>query len=418
MPDKTRKLERADKISDWRLCMGCGACKWACPNKAITLKEVDHLGIRPCVDESRCEKCGKCAKACPGIKLNHESFPTNSISELRDSWGPVLNIFEGHACDSEIRLKAASGGAVTALALHCLEKENISGVLHIGISDDEPLKNVPVFSKNRDDIIACTGSRYAPAAPCERLDWIENAEGKYLFIGKPCDVAALRKAQKANPALKEKVELAISIFCAGTPGISGTYKILESLGVKPEKIESLSYRGNGWPGMTIAKTKDNPDKAAQMTYAESWGGILCKHVPLRCRLCPDGTGEFADIACGDPWYREIEPGESGRSLVVARTEKGKQVLNKAIKSGHIELNRMCSETITLSQKSLLNKRRHIWGRLLAMRIMGLPVPQYKGFSLFGNWRRLSMIDKARSVASTFKRILLRRWTRPLKNIDK
>jgi coenzyme F420 hydrogenase subunit beta len=126
MDNENKKLERADKISAWRLCMGCGACKWTCPNKAITLKNVVELGIRPVVDESKCEKCGKCAEICPGIDLRHGSFSDNTISELRNSWGPVLDIFEGHASEDEIRMKGSSGGAVTALALYLLEKEKVS----------------------------------------------------------------------------------------------------------------------------------------------------------------------------------------------------------------------------------------------------------------------------------------------------
>jgi len=417
MPNKDKKLERADKIAAWRLCTGCGACKWACPNNAIELKNVFELGLRPCIDDGKCEKCGNCAAVCPGIDLGHKPFDNDCIQELKCSWGPVLDLLEGHACNDEIRHRGSSGGAVTALASYCLDKENISGVLHTGVCKNNPLKNIPVISKNLQDIIACTGSRYAPAAPCEQFDLIENSDGNYIFVGKPCDIAALRKAQEANPVLKEKVVLAISIFCAGTPGISGTYKVLESLGIDPEEVESFSYRGRGWPGMTTAKTKDPTGKAVEMTYAKSWGEILSKHVSLRCRLCPDGTGEFSDIACGDPWYRQIKTGESGRSLVVARTEKGKEVLTKAMRSGYIELAQVAPEIITLSQKSLLEKRRNIWGRLLIMRIMRIPIPKYRGFSLFSNWQKLSKINKARSAYSTLKRILLRKWGQPLKDIS-
>ena len=37
-------------------------------------------------------------------------------------------------------------------------------------------------------------------------------------------------------------------------------------------------------------------------------------------MCADHTGEFADIAVGDPWYRPHLDDEPGRSLVLARSE--------------------------------------------------------------------------------------------------
>jgi len=350
---------------------------------------------------------------CPGIELSHQLFNSETIPELRQAWGPILEIWEGFATDSEIRYKGSSGGAATALALFCLEKENFSGVLHIGASPKTPLINVPVFSRNRADLLACTGSRYSPAAPCENLNWIEESDSPCVFIGKPCDVAALRKSQALNPRLKSNVALAISIFCAGTPATNATYDLLAVLGVKPEEAKELRYRGHGWPGMTTIKIKGGNGQTRRMSYEESWGDILSNYAQFRCRLCPDSTGEFSDISCGDPWHRDIELGEPGRSLVLVRTKCGRETLRKAMEAGYVELERAEPTVLAASQQSLLKKRQALFGRLLAMRLACLPVPQYKGFSLFRNWLRLRTVDKLRSLVGTVKRIILRGWMRPL-----
>jgi len=409
-----RQLRTVKGVAAWRLCTGCGACKYACNNKAIKLVSIPDQGIRPIVDTDKCEQCGDCIQVCPGLELIQTSFNGEIVHELKQSWGPVLEVWEGHAGDPKIRFEGSSGGAATALALFCLEKENFSGVLHIGAKPESPLQNASVFSKSREELLARTGSRYSPAAPCEKFDRIEQAESNCVFIGKPCDVAALRKAQALNPALKEKVNLAISIFCAGTPSTNGTYKLLDALGVKPEAVGELRYRGCGWPGETVVKIKGGNGQVRRITYEESWGGILSKHVQPRCRLCPDGTGEFADISCGDPWYLKIEPDEPGRSLVLVRTKRGREILHKAMNAGYVQLDRVEPDTLPQSQKALLKRREHLWGRLLAMRIMLIPVPHFEGFYLFSNWRDLSADEKIRSIAGTFKRILQRNWTKPLK----
>jgi coenzyme F420 hydrogenase subunit beta len=237
-----------------------------------------------------------------------------------------------------------------------------------------------------------------------------------VFIGKPCDVVALRKSQAVNPLLDKKVGLAISIFCAGTPATEGTYKILNSLGIKPEQAEEIRYRGCGWPGATTVKIRDDKGQTQQMSYEESWGNILSHFGQYRCRICPDSTGEFADISCGDPWYRERKEGEQGWSLVVVRTERGRGILREAMRAGYVNLERVEPSTIPRSQKALLTRRRHLWGRLLMMRVMGVPVPRYVGFFLFRSWLRLSSLEKLRSLAGTLKLIMLLGWRRPLEPV--
>ena len=393
--------------------MGCGACAPRCEGKAITLVDIPERGIRPLVDSSKCRRCGECVKVCPGIEISHKPFDEHVISELCREWGPVLEVWEGHAADTDIRYHGSSGGAATALALFCLEKQKASGVLHTGAKSDAPLRNVPVFSKNRQELLACTGSRYSPAAPCEKLDWVEQNSNMAVFIGKPCDVVALRKSQAVNVELDRKIGLAISIFCAGTPTTAGTYRILDELNIKPQDVEQFRYRGCGWPGMTSVKVK-NSDRLYQMTYEQSWGNILCNYAQFRCRLCPDSTGEFADISCGDPWYRQVEPGEPGRSLVLARTERGRRIIQEALDAGYLELVRVKSNTVPDSQRALLNRRRHLWGRMLTMKMLFIPVPHYNGFNLFGNWMKLPAAEKIRSFAGTMKRIVSRGWTKPEK----
>jgi coenzyme F420 hydrogenase subunit beta len=409
------KFKRVDEIVEWRLCLGCGACVPACENRAITLVNVCDEGIRPMVDVSQCRACGRCVEVCPGIEISREpsSDRDRVIPELSQAWGPVLEVWEGYASDPEIRFRGSSGGAATALALYCLEKQKASGVLHVTAGAADPLENVAVFSRTRMELMARTGSRYSPAAPCEKLPWIQDASRPSVFIGKPCDVVALRKSQAVNAALRKNVVAAISIFCAGTPATAGTYRVLDELNVDVRDVEDFRYRGYGWPGMTTVRTKD-PTQTRQMTYEQSWGKILCNYIQFRCRLCPDSTGEFADISCGDPWYRPVEDREPGRSLVLARTEKGRRIIQEAIEAGYLQLSRVGANTVPDSQKALLNRRRHLWGRLFVMRLLLVPIPRYDGFDLFGNWLKLPIVEKLRSFAGTIKRIVSRGWTKPRK----
>jgi len=212
--------------------------------------------------------------------------------------------------DDQIRCNGSSGGAATALSLHALESGSADFVLNTKASENEPHINQTVFCRNRKDLMSTTGSRYAPASPCDGLSAAKASGERFVFVGKPCDVAATRKISQRDPELLDQLALSIAFFCAGTPSTKGTLRLLESMDVSDlSTLKSLRYRGNGWPGKATAIT-EGPDETAierSQTYEESWGR-LTKYVQWRCRVCLDHTGEFSDIAVGDPWYRTPRDG--------------------------------------------------------------------------------------------------------------
>jgi coenzyme F420 hydrogenase subunit beta len=237
---------------------------------------------------------------------------------------------------------------------------------------------------------------------------IEKALSPSVFIGKPCDVQGLRKAEGLRPSLRDKVGLTVSIFCAGQPSSQGTRDLLNNAGIDPREIAELRYRGKGWPGDFEVTFKDKERELKRISYKDSWGFIQ-KYRPYRCHLCPDGTGEFADISCGDPWYREIKDGEQGHSLILVRTKKGSDILSGAMRAGYIKADQADPRILERSQHNLFDKRAAIWGRLVAFKLFGLPVPRYAGFPLFSNWCTLSLSDKARSVFGTMRRVVQRKY---------
>ncbi len=408
------KIRNAQHVAEWRLCVGCGACYYACPHKNIELVNFVNMGIRPVVQSQQCKSCSECLKVCPGYE---SSFPDSNgedgyITVLRKEWGPILEIWEACASDPEIRYHGSSGGVVTALALYCLEREGMAGVLHTSSNPEHPWENKSMWSQDKRSLLSAAGSRYSPASPCDSLAQIEAAEKPCVFIGKPCDVRALRKAQVMRKNLDDNVGLAIGIFCAGTPSTQATLDLLRSENINIERISDIRYRGKGWPGMFSVTEKGENYPATSLSYRHAWG-FLQAYRPYSCYLCPDSTSEFADIACGDPWYRDIQKDDKGFSLVLVRSEKGQKVLQRAAKAGYIKLNNVEPHILQASQKNLLRKRRSLWGRLFVMKMFGIPVPTLKGFPLFQNWMAATLPDKMRSILGTCKRIVLRKYTRPI-----
>lgn len=401
-------------VAEYQLCCGCGVCAYLAPESIEIVDTLDH-GRRPVVTNGfdADHKADEAFLACPGHRLAHDFDQSDQelIRELVSDWGPIRAMWEGHAADAEIRLAGSSGGAATAIALFCIEKLGFHGVLHIAARKDVPYLNETVMSRSRSELLARTGSRYAPASPCDGLQKIEDAPGPCVFIGKPCDVAAVQKARKLRPKLDEKIGLTIAFFCAGTPTTRGTLELLRRVGVTdPASVRSLRYRGNGWPGKwTVTFNEANkPIEEQTLTYEESWG-LLARHKQWRCNICPDHTGEFADIAVGDPWYRKIQNEKTGQSLVLARTKHGLKILDDAISKNAVLLEHAEDWKLAASQTNLRKTRGAVWGRLVVLRLAGVPIPDFQRLPMFGTWlKHLSLGDRLRSLLGTLRRVRRRR----------
>ncbi len=404
-------------IPESHLCCGCGVCAYLYPED-IKMQDVASSGRRPAF--IRKDKSGdiypKALTVCPGIHVAHlpEILRQKGLlAPLVKSWGPVFELWEGYAADQEIRFEGSSGGVMSALALYCLEKENVAGVLHVAADEGNPHLNKTIFSETKESILSATGSRYSPASPCEQLKEIDNANAPCVFMGKPCDVAAVKRLTDTQTGWSEKIALSIACFCAGTPSTNGTLEILAEMGLEDTAtLLSLRYRGCGWPGKPRVELKhgrNSKKKVLELDYHESWGGILQKHRQWRCYICPDHTGEFADISVGDPWYRDATEDDPGRSLILIRTEKGRAVLQKAIASGYLIAERRNEEVLPASQVNLEKARARLWGQLIALKLCRAPCPRYGGFSLYQCWRQnLNFTEKVRSILGTVKRVFVKK----------
>ena len=255
--------------------------------------------------------------------------------------------------DPTIRFKGSSGGLLSALSLYCLEKEGFAGAIHAGMDPATPWMNRNYVSRDRAAVLARTGSRYAPSAPVAALS--EVGDGTHVFIGKPCDAAAVSELRRRDTDVQRKVGLVMTFFCAGTPSTRGTLDLMNGLESGADPVKEVHYRGEGWPGDFRVIAESGAEKQ-RLSYKESWGR-LTSYRPLRCNLCPDGLGRVADIACGDAWEQYDGKGDPGRSIVLVRTEKGRQILAGALRAGYVTLERVGTDNVLRAQSSLLGRRR-------------------------------------------------------------
>jgi len=393
-----KKINTLKDVVEYQLCSGCGMC--AADNNDIKMIDVLNIGRRPS-GGGLSER--PVPSYCPGVALSHiKSNHAEEIStELYDAWGPVLEVWQGFATDKAVRFASSSGGGITALTSYLLDEGQVSGVVHTGGDEKRPYLTKSVFSTTSSQVKSHAGSRYSASSPCEIIGKVQDQSKSFAFVGKPCDSAAVSLKAQDDKELADSLYVNISFFCAGTPSGQGNMNLIAREGLNPVDVNTLKYRGGGWPGLWRAVSSSI---SKELTYAESWG-FLQKYRQWRCYVCVDHSGEFADISFGDPWHEAPKEGDLGKSMIVVRTEKGQKVLREAVEKGYITLEQQELSLLPDSQPNLLNARGALWGRLFALKLAGCPTPDYSGYSLFPFWRKeLNLKEKFSSIAGTLKRI--------------
>ena len=384
------------KIKNNHLCLGCGLCASVLGHdkcKMVLSKDGFYYpNLEAGVDDSVIKKL------CPGIKIHsniHDEF-----------WGKYLEISEGWATDREIRFHASSGGVVSSLAVYLIQEHIVDSILQVGASSDDYCYNILKVSNNREEVLNNAQSRYAPALSLYTVKQILDESNKsFAFIGKACDIAGMKNFIETYPEYKGRIRLFVSIICAGMPSLRGTKEAIKLSGQEKEPT-TLKYRGDGWPGLFKAKWDDGTEFS--LTYHESWGKILGKHLNFRCKVCADGIGSLADISVGDSWntkdgYPDFEE-KDGKSLIFARTSKGLNCLIDAANKGYIENKQMGDEGVLKNmQPGQFIRRKFVGWRLLPVQVMTYGMLNFHGLGIIRYTSIINFKSGIRNMIGTIKR---------------
>ena len=373
----TGALARVDRGN---LCSGCGGCALIAPAKVqMELRNPGYLRPRQAEALSPAENAA-IARICPG--LGQTVRAEGRIDDVL--WGPYISMHTGYTPHVPLRHTASSGGGLSAVLVHLLESGQVDAVIQTGAAPDVAIANAAVVSDTAQGVLAAAGSRYAPSSPLAGLEPHLQSDRRFAFVGKPCDVAALRALALEDPRVDARIPVMLSFFCAGIPSQTGGEAVLKALGTDLGRTAAFRYRGNGWPGQATATLQDGSTRS--MSYHDSWGKILSHHVQHRCKVCADGTGTAADLVCADAWicdergYPVFEE-RDGVSLIVARNARGADLLAQTKAAGHLVTEGFDVAQLVLIQPGQVGRRQAVLARLAGLWVLGKPVPRYRGLHL-------------------------------------
>lgn len=399
------------RVARGKLCAGCGGCAALAPGK-VEMAVAAPGFLRPVQRQAlSAGEDAAIARICPGLG---QAVAAGGRADAV-LWGPYVGMQTGWARDPAIRFAGSSGGALSAILVHLLEAGTVDAVVQTGSDPDLPQGNAPRISTDRAGVLAAAGSRYAPSAPLAdlpaRLAEHRALGRRFAFVGKPCDAAALRAWAAEDGEVAAAFPVILSFFCAGVPSHAGGRAVLAALGADPAETETFRYRGNGWPGRAVARLKDGSERS--MSYHDSWGGILSKHVQHRCKICADGAGTAADIVCADAWESDaagypLFDEAPGVSLIVARTDLGAGIIAGAQAAGALETAAFDIATLAAIQPGQRERRRALLARLAALWLTGRPIPRYRGLHIIAAARQNPVLRTLKNFLGMLRRVVQNR----------
>lgn len=314
-------------ITDKALCTGCGGCIGVCPANAI-ISFYNKAGFATVsIDHEKCTGCGICYDICPSNKSN-----TPNLNNCDTFHGFYLAGFIGHATVPEIRQKSQSGGAVTALLCFALEKGYIEGAVvnHLNRRIKRP---EPVLATTAAEIIAGQGSYYTQSFVVKSILEQQNCQLAAVTLG--CQAEALENIRNKFPKYKLPA-YNFGLICSGQH--SGFYidELLLKAGCSESEITGFRFKdkdAGGWPGDVQVYTSEGT-QIVNKNFR-----LLLKPVYelFRCRLCYNQMNIFSDIVFGDPWGVPRQDNIKGNTVLIARTEKGLDLIEDAKRTGVVEL---------------------------------------------------------------------------------
>ena len=329
------------------LCTGCGTCAAVCPLESVVMRIDPDRGVYETLVEGGCDECGLCLKVCPGIGVDFTDLNMGVFGREPEDilMGNYEECYIAHSRD-ENRYNASSGGMISQMLIYLLEEGLIDGALVTRMNPERPLEPEPFIARTPEEVVESRGSKYCPVPANVALREILERPGRYAVVGLPCHIHGVRKAERINRKLRERIVYHMGIVCNHTPSFKATLFLLEMLGVDPDDVKSIRYRGEGWPGSLRVET----GSGEILLLPEYWGsGFGQLFMPERCRLCVDHMAELSDISFADPWLKELEDEKMGRTLIIVRRWSERFV--EVLKSGNCEMDKIKPEKALLSQIS-------------------------------------------------------------------
>lgn len=308
-------------ICDYKDCTGCGLCAARCPKQCIEMKPGFLGHLYPEIDQDKCIDCKLCQKGCPSLQDIESSYPKKAFA----AWSK----------DEEDYVTSTSGGAASVVSQYVISK---GGVVY-GCSVLPNIQIAHIRVDNLEALHLLKGSKYVQSQikgiiPQLRKDVKDGLT--VLFIGTPCQVAAIKQLYKTIP---DNLYL-VDIICHGTPSNKFLKDYIQKdLKIDAARVTNVKFRLPDAFSLCVFDKDKLLYKSNNLwthRYEDLYYNTFIDGFTYRdsCFSCHYAKPErISDITIGDFWGlgnevsdKEIPEHKNGVSCVLPITEKGMQLV--------------------------------------------------------------------------------------------
>lgn len=320
-------------VCDVNMCNGCMACISVCPKHCIKVTDsINALNAK--INESLCINCKLCRKICPNIS----KAVMNKPIEWKQGWAA-----------SEVRDYSTSGGAASAIMYGFIQSGG-----YVAACLFNKGKFVFDISNDKRDIKKFAGSKYVKSNPIDIYEKIiaRLKTDKVLFVGLPCQVAAIKNYVKEHENL-----YTIDLICHGTPSINLLIQYLNEAGYKIENIDDIKFRTKVNFGLSVNGERITSSRGIDEYLCAFLEGIDYTENCYSCQFA--ALDRVSDVTLGDSWGTEYKEQEKeGISLILIQSKKGKEIVEMArMDLKEVDLENAIANNRQLSYPTVLSSKR-------------------------------------------------------------
>lgn len=372
-----------DQVISSGLCVGCGGCAFASGGK---MRLDGHGFYKPDLEDDAAPSDATCPLLVPEMDEDELADKFLPVTAARDhKLGKYDEVFAAHAEEGSFRRDGSSGGLGSWIAIELLRKGMIDGVIHARPAARDAAED-PFFrygiSRSVEEITQASHSHYHVVEVSNVLAEVKATAGRYLFIGIPCMVKAVRRAQALDPIIAGRITYTMGLVCGHLKSVHWALSLGWGAGTRPEDIDAITFR---------VKSENVPAKAYYFGIQKRDGSESEVHdsapltggkfnlgamMPDACNYCDDVVAETADLTIGDAWLPRYAFDWRGKNMVVSRNPVLTALLQDAADEGRVIIEPMTAKEAGDAQAGGFRQRREgLAHRLVRRRARGLWTPQ-------------------------------------------
>jgi len=282
--------------------------------------------------------------------------------------GYHLATYAGYVAEGAFRIQGSSGGLTSWLLCELLNRKWVDHVIHVRPrvpNGEDPRLFSYQISSTVGEVRLGAKSHYYPIEMSEVLRRVRQEPGRYVLVGLPCFVKAVRLLSRNDPIMAQRIRFCVGLFCGHLKSTGYAEALAWQRGIEPSQIRAVNFRKK-LPGRAAN------DYCLEVT-AQTAQGILTQTVPAAelfgsdwglgffkykaCDYCDDICAEVADISVGDAWLEKYVRDSGGTSIAIVRHPMMLDLLTSGLEQKRLVLEPLAPQSIVESQASGFRHRR-------------------------------------------------------------